>query len=306
MKLHSLYNYTRPDRFCTALFGPHNAVYSFRPHRGNRRHLRPGGRGTPITITTTVPYSSSTVSSLYYIQTSPTSRPETTSSASKPLGTATPSGGGGSPQQAGARPQVHVIVESPATDDACGKGTNTTLLVPIDGVYANRTILGGKVAALYLTDVTGGRPRPPLLDITCLPYLKENGTGTPAGSAFTFDTPLHLAPTVGTPNHIGSIFCTIPIPAGGIPGMSGGKPPGGEGAPGVVGAAGPTGSGNGGGSSNATAVVTPTPVSPTIAPPGSPPPPAQSSPPASGVADSSLPSLVPVALFGVLAIMFTL
>ncbi|KAK8045932.1 hypothetical protein PG996_013996 [Apiospora saccharicola] len=162
----------------------------------------------PIAITTTIPSSSSTASSLYYFQTSPTSRPETTSSAPKPLGTGTPSGRGG------ARLQVHVIVESPATDDACGKGTNTTILVPIDGIYANRTILGGKVAALYLTDVTGGHPRPPLSDITCLPYLKENGTGTPAGSAFMFDTPLHAAPTVGTPNHIGSIYCTIPIPAG--------------------------------------------------------------------------------------------
>ncbi|KAK8137155.1 hypothetical protein PG984_005095 [Apiospora sp. TS-2023a] len=171
----------------------------------------------PITITTTVPSSSSTASSLYYFQTSPTSRSETASSAPKPLGTGTPSGGGGSPQQAAGRPQVHVVVESPATDDACGKGTNTTILVPIDGVYANRTVLGGKIAALYVTDVTGGHPQPPLSDITCLPYLKENGTGTPADSAFTFDTPLHLASTVGTPNHIGSIFCTIPIPAGAFP-----------------------------------------------------------------------------------------
>ncbi|KAK7911487.1 hypothetical protein PG985_013968 [Apiospora marii] len=229
----------------------------------------------------------------------------------KPQGTGAPSGGSSGPQQAGGRPQVHVIVESPAADDACGKGTNTTVLVPIGGVYANRTVLSGKIAALYLTEVTGGHPPPPLADITCIPYLKENGTGTPAGSAFTFGTPLSIAPTVGTPNHIGSIFCMVPIPAGGIPGMGGGKPPGGQGVPGATGAVGPTGGANGGGSANATFVTippasSPTPVSPTVSPPGSPPPPAQSAPPASGVGEFSASGLVSVALFGVLAVMFTL
>lgn len=261
----------------------------------------------PITTTTATPVS------LPSSQIPSASHPETaTQAAPKPQGTGTSPGGGGGPQQSGSRPQVHVIVESPATDDACGKGTNTTILVPIEGVYASRAVLGGKVSALYVTDVMGGHQRPPLADISCVPYLKENGTGTPAGSAFTFDNPLHIAPTVGTPNHIGSIFCIVPIPAGGIPGMGGGRPPAGQGAAGATGVAGPTGVGRGGSPANATAfvissVASPTPVGPTVSPPGSPPPPAQSSPPpASGVGDFSVPSLVSAALFGVLAIMSTL
>ncbi|KAK8062710.1 hypothetical protein PG997_014807 [Apiospora hydei] len=215
----------------------------------------------------------------------------------------TESPGGGGPQQGG-RPQVHVTVETPASDDACGKGTNTTILIPIDGVYTNRTALG-KVAALYLTGVTGGNPGPRLEDITCVPYLKENGTGTPAGNTFTYNLPSHLAPTVGTPNHIGSIFCMVPFPAGGIPGAGSGKPPGG-GAPGGGSAAAP---GHNATSVNTPSTPAPTPINPTATPPGSsaPPPPAQSSQvPASGVEELGVPVLVSAALFGVLGIMFTL
>ncbi|KAK7959350.1 uncharacterized protein PG986_004204 [Apiospora aurea] len=136
----------------------------------------------PITTTTAPSSTSSTVSSLSSAHSGASSPPP------KPQGTGSP--GGGSPQQGG-RPQVHIIVETPASDDACGKGTNTTILVPFDGVYTNRAALG-KVAALYLTGVTGGNPGPRLEDISCVP---------------------------------------VPLPAGGVPGAGSGKPPGG-GAPG--------------------------------------------------------------------------
>ncbi|KAK8054535.1 hypothetical protein PG994_009602 [Apiospora phragmitis] len=250
---------------------------------------------SPITTTSTT--SASTFSSLTH---------SSSHSSSTHFGTASPlpkPQGTGSPQQGG-RPLVHVTVEAPASDDACGKGTNTTILVPIDGVYTNRTTLG-KVAALYLTGVTAGGSSPGLRreDITCAPYLKENGTGTPAGNAFTFSLPSRLAPVVGTPNHVGSIFCMVPIAGGGLTGIPrGGKqPPNGE-APG--GGAGVAGTGN-----NATAIIVPfnTPVPTPINPTAPPPPPAQSSQvPASGVEELGVPALMSAALFGVLGIMFTL
>lgn len=227
-----------------------------------------------------------------------------TSTPPKPLGTGAPGHAGGNNStgpQHGRRPLVHIVVEAPAADAACDKGTNTTIQVPIDGVYTNQKVLA-KVAALYLTGVSGN-PGPKLEAITCVPYLKENGTGTTAGNAFTYNNPTRLTPQVGTPNHIGSIFCTAPLPAGGMSG--GGMPPNGGGPPG--------GNGNGAApSSGGTPVVNPpapapTPVNPTVLPPGSPPPPAQSSVvPASGVADMGVPALMSAALVGVLGIMLTL
>ncbi|KAK8029580.1 hypothetical protein PG993_010871 [Apiospora rasikravindrae] len=247
--------------------------------------------GAPPITTTTASFSTwSTVS--HHSST----HPGTASSHSKPQATGTAEGGG--PQQGG-RPQVHITVETPASNDACGKATNTTILVPIDGVYTNRTALG-KVATLYLTDVTGGSHGPRLEDITCVPYFKENGTGTPAGNAFTFHLPSHLTPVVGTPNHIGSIFCMVPIPAGG-------KPPGGGGS-GVLGGGNGTAAGNNTISVSTPPAPAPTPVNTTVTPLGTPPPPpAQSSQvPASGVEELGVPALMLAALFGVLGIMFTL
>ncbi|KAK7994103.1 Aurofusarin cluster transcription factor aurR2 [Apiospora arundinis] len=265
----------------------------------------------PITTTTSASASSSTVLTFVISDHPSTTRltggitlpPPTTRSHDgttliphKPQGTGVsgPAGGNSTGPHHGYHPQVTVIVESPAVGDACGN-TNTTIRVPLEGVYTNNKVLA-KVSALYLTGVSGGHASLNLATITCTPYLKTNGTGPTAGNAFKFGSPArNLSAQVGTPNHIGSIFCGAP--GGSMPG--GGAAPGG-GAPG--------GNGNGGnGKGPGAPAPAPTPNNPTTPPPGSPAPPAKSSVvPASGAADFGVPTVMSAALVGVLGVMFTL